>query len=175
MSEEMNLGTTIMQAKKLLLGVCCLICLEAQADQAPGIICMRADGDETEFALATVNKITFEQADGRTTMSVALNDDAEAAGGFSVIRFGDVEAPAPEPEDPTASKDLETARVRVYPNPVISDIRIDGTADDTKLEIRDLSGRLRLSQRDKTANVSFLEPGTYVISVGNTSARFIKK
>ncbi len=171
----MNFGKTIMQAKNLLLGACCLICLEAQADQTPGIICMRADGEETGFALTTVSKITFEQTNGRTTMSVALNDDTEAVGGFSVIRFGDVEVPTPEPEDPTASRDLETARIRIYPNPVINDISIDGTTGGAKLEIRDLSGRLRLSQCEKTANVSFLEPGTYVVSVGSTSARFIKK
>lgn len=138
---------------------------------------MRADGAEAGFALTTVSGITFEQADGRTTMSVAFHEGGEAEGGFAVIRLGQVEVPPtqPDPDAPTASRDVETAQMRIYPNPVVSSVSVDGAADDAKLEIRDMNGRLRLSQRTKTANVAFLEPGTYVISVGGTSARFIKK
>ena len=66
--------------------------------------------------------------------------------------------------------------VKVYPNPATSNITIESTEAIKKLEIRDVNGRIVISQEyTNTIDVSELSKGLYLVTVVTESQNMVKK
>jgi hypothetical protein len=63
--------------------------------------------------------------------------------------------------------------VRVYPNPVVNTLYIDG--DVKKVDLYDAGGRLALSEANKTVNVSGLASGMYIVKLHTEKGAFSSK
>lgn len=79
---------------------------------------------------------------------------------------------------PSAIKDLKTEEVSVLQDPVTSALTIMGCKGQT-YRIFDVTGSLKksaiLSDSDSKVDVSALAPGIYVLQVGKSTIKFIKK
>lgn len=70
------------------------------------------------------------------------------------------------------------SQVKIYPNPVHTDLFISGIQHTSVLKIYDLSGRLRYEKKvqpNAHLNVSNLEPGLYFFKLKNVNGIIIKK
>jgi hypothetical protein len=66
--------------------------------------------------------------------------------------------------------------LRIYPNPVVSEITLDGLSRQLNYEIHTVTGRL--VQSGKTSpkiNVENLQTGLYLLKLENVSVKFVKE
>lgn len=71
------------------------------------------------------------------------------------------------------------ADLKIYPNPVASELHIDSNSAVQQLQVFDMQGRLVLTGQNTTLNVSALSTGNYFIRItgenGSVTKQFIKK
>lgn len=74
------------------------------------------------------------------------------------------------------TSDFEFSQFSIYPNPVSEQLYISSDSVIKNYVIYDLLGKQVISGNyDKSIDVSVLKSGVYVIKIGNTTERFIKK
>jgi hypothetical protein len=82
-----------------------------------------------------------------------------------------------DPSMSVAIQGVEVPMVRVYPNPVVNDLHIDGEVKKT--DIYDMRGRLIISSTGKNIPVSHLASGMYIVKLhtgeGTFSSKVFKK
>lgn len=78
-----------------------------------------------------------------------------------------------------AVTDVNTSRIKLYPNPTSDILKIEGINTLEKVRIFDMSGKLVKEVKDQVINIKDLEAGQYIVNVysGNEviSNRIIKK
>jgi len=137
------------------------------ADAESKLITVSADGTETTYALADVQRIVF--ADNSMTVIMKSGEDKAA---ITCIRFLLSDNVGTEnPELPS--------KVFVFPNPVTTTLTVSGTNSDVKINLFDLSGKLLKSvpaQDNSTdVNVTSLQRGVYLLQVGKQVLKFVKQ
>ena len=74
----------------------------------------------------------------------------------------------------TATENVQTNAILVYPNPTQDMLMIQGIESQT-LRVYDMQGRLLKAENGTQINVSNLAEGTYLLQIGTQVVRFIKK
>ena len=74
----------------------------------------------------------------------------------------------------TATENVQTNAILVYPNPTQDVLMIQGIEPQT-LRVYDLQGRLLQTEIGTQINVSNLAVGTYLLQIGTQIVRFIKQ
>lgn len=142
-------------------------------------------GEQYENALALIGRV--EIADGNIIIrdvdgNILSSDKYEDV---KVVRFKSekVEDPEPGPEpdpeyvnpEPDALDDVLTFGLKVYPNPTTEIINVEGLLGDTKLNLFNLKGQRVKSTEGTQINVSDMENGIYLLQVGKTVVRVVKR
>ena len=121
-------------------------------------------GDTSSQALvvgANPFTITVTAEDGQTTQNYTV----------TVTRSG---------ETGISETETETGKINIYPNPTTGELKIEsGDLNVESVEIVDITGRIvgtyRIHTENTTINVSQLQPGVYVLKIGNYTGRFVKE
>lgn len=138
------------------------------AEIRPALVALSADGSETVYELASVGKITF---DGQ--MVVEDKQGQILQDGVSCVLFAqrEMETALPQVES-------QSAQLFVFPNPVVEQLTVTGTAAQMPLRLFDINGRLlnvfETSDGQTQINVSNLTKGNYLLQIGNQVVKFIK-
>ena len=75
---------------------------------------------------------------------------------------------------PTATENVQTKAILVYPNPTQDVLMIQGIEAQT-LRVYDMQGRLLKVENGTQVSVGKLAEGTYLLQIGTQVVRFIKK
>ena len=75
---------------------------------------------------------------------------------------------------PTATVNVQTNAILVYPNPTQDMLMIQGIEPQT-LRVYDMQGRLLKAENGTQVSVGNLAEGTYLLQIGTQVVRFIKK
>ena len=75
---------------------------------------------------------------------------------------------------PTATENVQTNAIIVYPNPTHDVLMIQGIEPQT-LRVYDLQGRMLKAENGTQVSVGNLAEGTYLLQIGTQVVRFIKK
>ena len=117
-------------------------------------------------------EIEFPGSKRRFIVAFALHDRGYIGTGTNGINFNDLWQF--NPTDNSIGFEETTFEVKVYPNPVMDELKIQrfGLAHENfELSIFDMNGRLLLKQElfdfQQTLNVSHLPVGTYSLQIGN--------
>ena len=74
----------------------------------------------------------------------------------------------------TATENVQTNAILVYPNPTHDMLMIQGIEAQT-LRVYDMQGRLLMQENGTQVRVGQLAEGTYLLQIGTQVVRFIKK
>ena len=74
----------------------------------------------------------------------------------------------------TATENVQTNAILVYPNPTQDVLMIQGI-DAQTLRVYDMQGRLLMQENGTQLGVGHLAEGTYLLQIGTQVVRFIKK
>lgn len=77
--------------------------------------------------------------------------------------------------NPTLLANEETNALTVYPNPGENFVTLSNADENTRFSIIDTTGKLVVSGKGKTVNISSLAAGTYLIQSSTGTVRLIKK
>jgi len=66
-------------------------------------------------------------------------------------------------------------QIKLYPNPVVDQLQLEGLAENTKVQIFNLTGALVADESSTTIDMSYFESGIYFIKVEDTSLKVVKK
>ena len=134
------------------------------ANEVSNIVAVSADGDNTTYALAEVNRINVIADANSASMTIVDNDGNQYAG-YVKILFA---------EAPTDIEDLCFTQVYVFPNPVVNTLNIQGVDENTLLEVYNLTGKSVLKDKGTELDVTSLSQGTYILRINNQYVKFIK-
>lgn len=134
------------------------------ANEVSNIVAVSADGDNTTYALAEVNRINVIADANSASMTIVDNDGNQYAG-YVKILFA---------EAPTDIEELGFTQVYVFPNPVVNTLNIQGVDENTPLEVYNLTGKSLLKDKGTELDVTSLSQGTYILRINNQYVKFIK-
>ena len=129
------------------------------------MVAVSADGDNTTYALADVNRINVIADANSASMTIVDNDGNQYAG-YVKILFA---------EAPTDIEELGFTHVYVFPIPVVNTLNIQGVDENTALEVYNLTGKSVLKDKGTELDVTSLTQGTYILRINNQYVKFIKK
>lgn len=135
------------------------------ANEVSNIVAVSADGDNTTYALAEVNRINVIADANSASMTIVDNDGNQYAG-YVKILFAEV---------PADIEELGFTQVYVFPNPVVNTLNIQGVDENTPLEVYNLTGKSVLKDKGTELDVTSLSQGTYILRINNQYVKFIKK
>ena len=154
-----------MYKKIIILGIALLTAWQLVSAQEYDMITVSADGTETTYAVASVQKIVFD--DGTMTVNMKSGDEIT---NITCVRF--------LPLSRIENNDI-TSNVFVFPNPVKTSLTVSGVDKNVKINIFDMNGKLlqTIISQDKSTdiNVSSLQHGSYLLQVGTQTIKFIKQ
>lgn len=102
-----------------------------------------------------------------------VNNDGSTIAGVKEVSFTD--------SKPVGVEELksEAFDVAVFPNPVVSVLKLNGLRDNATAKVYSLSGALviekELTAENADIDVAHLPAGIYVLTVNKTSVKFVKK
>lgn len=134
------------------------------ANEVSNIVAVSADGDNTTYALAEVNRINVI-ADANSASMTIVDKDGNQYAGYVKILFA---------EAPTDIEELGFTQVYVFPNPVVNTLNIQGVYENTPLEVYNLTGKSVLKDKGTELDVTSLSQGTYILRINNQYVKFIK-
>jgi len=156
-----------MNKKLFLLAIVLLFVGQLFAEQESKLITLKADGTETVYALADVQKIVFEN----NTMTVNMKSGSDAKGITSVSFLLSDGSGIEKPQ--------LFSSVFVFPNPVKTNLTVSGADKGIKINLFDLNGKLLQSviakDNSTEVNVLSLPSGIYLLRVGEQTVKFIKQ
>jgi len=156
-----------MNKKLFFLAIVLLSVGQLFAEQESKLITLKADGTETVYALADVQKIVFEN----NTMTVNMKSGSDAKGITSVSFLLSDGSGIEKPQ--------LFSSVFVFPNPVKTNLTVSGADKGMKINLFDLNGKLLQSviakDNSTEVNVSSFPSGIYLLRVGEQTVKFIKQ
>ena len=136
--------------------------------QTPTLVALSADGGESIYELATVQRILFQESEQGSTMTLS-HKDGSLSTGFTNLLF------AMQEDVPTAIDPSGSCKVYAYPNPVVNTLYVQGVNDDAQLRVFNLSGVPVLETTGTEINVASLAQGMYLLQINQQLVKFIKK
>lgn len=158
--------------KKLITFFLTLACFVSvcRAEDVSAVIAISADGSESVYELATVQKITFVQG-VTSSMTIDRKGYHPDVTGVRSVLFGTRNLLPTELE--TVAED--NTKVYVFPNPVQQELHVVGVTDNPVLMVYNLSGQCVQQTVGNSVNVSALSANTYFLKINNQFVKFIKK
>ena len=154
--------------RKTLIGVFSLLsCYFANADTILSV--EYNDGNNSKEQMEKLSKIAFDKSGNMTF--VYNNGDTKDFGILSntqKIIFS--EGVLANVDDRSSA-----SSIHVFPNPTEESIKVVGLADGESVKIYNLVGTLVLVSQSSEINVSHLADGQYLVVVGNTIIKLIKR
>lgn len=158
-----------MKRKLLLVGFLWPFLMHAETN----LVVVPLSGADANYAFSLVGKIRFVEN------SVCLYDKQEMELGCTpmneINRIVFEEGSNPQ----TDLEAISNPAIHVYPNPVQSQLIINGLQDDQVIRIYSLQGQLLMSasavNNSATLDVSGLQLGDYLLQVGAEIVKFIKQ
>lgn len=135
------------------------------ATEVDKMVAVSADGDQTTYALASVNRINVI-ADANSASMTVVDKDGNQFAGYAKILFAETE---------TGVEELDITSVYIYPNPVVNTLSIQGVDENTSLEVYNLTGKSIINTKGTELDVTSLNEGTYILRINNQYVKFIKK
>lgn len=156
-----------MKAKILLFFVSLAMpWIVAHARNEQQMIAISADANETNYVLATIERVDVVLTNKDASLSVVGKD------GFTQLQVQKLLFPK---ENVSAIGQVGEMAVFVYPNPVEHTLQIAGVEAETQLQVYNLAGELIVQCQGEQVEVTSLEKGTYILRVNNQYVKFIKK
>lgn len=130
---------------------------------------------EATYDISKISTLDFHKQDGNVDIKFKDNTQLSVAlESMEVIDF------SKNVSTEVASNFSSNAELRLYPNPVETQLNISGVSDNSQLTIISSEGRRILSQKSEgnetSIDVSSLSKGIYFLKVSNGQAvKFIKK
>ena len=161
---------TVFMKKKLPILCCillslCSVCSMAQTSNEWHII----TNDSQYIPVADVAYLLF--GDDETGFSIVMND-SQMVSGVSAIRFAQVTAEKPATRQ-------ETIGVSVFPNPVTTQLTLQGLREKSRVCILNINGNTVIDTVVETGNTNInvenLPSGMYLLQTQGTTVKFIKK
>ncbi len=148
-----------------------LILGQLLASDSSEMIVISSDNSETAYVISNIEKITFNS--GVMTVHNSSSDSDHTLLTTRKIVFSLVET-----SDENTEK--EDSNIKVYPNPVVNTIYINGNIEDKTVSIYSISGNKYKTNTNSyngttSINVSDLTTGIYILQIGNQSVKFTKK
>ncbi|MBQ8019123.1 MAG: T9SS type A sorting domain-containing protein [Paludibacteraceae bacterium] len=154
--------------RKTLIGVFSLLsCYFANADTILSV--EYNDGNNSKEQMEKLSKIAFDKSGNMTF--VYNNGDTKDFGILSntqKIIFS--EGVLANVDDRSSA-----SSIHVFPNPTEESIKVVGLADGESVKIYNLVGTLVLVSQSSEINVSHLADGQYLVVVGNSIIKLIKR
>jgi len=158
-----------MSKKKFLLGVVLLLAGQLSADTVVPTLVVTSGGSDTSYTLADVQEIALNND---ATMTVIGSGDIGTIPGVTNLSFGSKTITGIKTLYPEAS-------VYVFPNPVQTNLMISGVDKDVKIKLFNLGGTLLQTipaqENSTTVDVSSLQPGLYLLQIGERTLKFMKQ
>lgn len=126
------------------------------------------DGSEKKEQLEKLSKIVFQNGNIAFDYNSGETKDFGALSNTQKIVFSDGVIT-------TVDDQSSDAMVQVYPNPTAESISIVGKKDGEIVKIYNMLGNLVLSSQESEISVSSLADGSYIVVVGNSIIKLIKK
>ena len=136
------------------------------ANEVTECVAVSADGNETTYLLADVQRIEV-QADNETGKMTILQKNGTKVGNYQKILFAQSSL--------TSLDDQEELQIFVFPNPVSHTLNIQGVDENTSLEVYNLTGKSLIKEKGTELDVISLNQGTYILRINNQYVKFIKK
>lgn len=127
------------------------------------------DGNEKQEQLEKLSKIVFDK-NGNITFDYNSGDTRDFGNVSNTRKIIFSEGVLSQ----TDNLSSETP-IRIYPNPAAETISIVGMSDGESARIYTLSGTLVLTSQSSEINVGTLANGQYLVVVGNSISKLIKK
>jgi len=164
-----HIYNSIMKRKLLLFGF--LLPLLAHAET--NLVVVPLTGPDANYAINLIGKIRFVEN------SVCLYDKQETKLGCTPINGINKIVFSEKPNTPTDLDVVSNPAIHVYPNPVQSQLIINGLQEEQIVRIYSLQGQLLISgtavSNSATLDVSDLQLGDYLLQVGADIVKFIKQ
>ncbi len=74
--------------------------------------------------------------------------------------------------NPVSVSDIGINQLKIYPNPAVNNLQIEGISEVFSYEIYDMLGRKYMAENNKNNNtirISYLKPGLYILKIRSTS------
>lgn len=136
------------------------------AADVENIVAVSADGNETTYLLADVQRIEVQANDVQGKMTI-LQKDGNKVGNYQKILFATSTS--------TSLEENKELQIFVFPNPVSHTLNIQGVDENTPLEVYNLTGKSVLKDKGTELDVTSLTQGTYILRINNQYVKFIKK
>ncbi len=136
------------------------------AADVENIVAVSADGNETTYLLANVQRIEVQANDVQGKMTI-LQKDGNKVGNYQKILFATSTS--------TSLEENNELQIFVFPNPVSHTLNIQGVDENTLLEVYNLTGKSVIKDKGIELDVTSLNQGTYILRINNKYVKFIKK
>ena len=136
------------------------------ATDVSNLVAVSADGNETTYLLADVQRIEVQANDVQGKMTI-LQKDGNKVGNYQKILFATSIS--------TSLEENKELQIFVFPNPVSHTLNIQGVDENTSLEVYNLTGKSVIKDKGIELDVTSLNQGTYILRINNQYVKFIKK
>ena len=136
------------------------------ATDVSNLVAVSADGNETTYLLADVQRIEV-QADNETGKMTILQKNGTKVGNYQKILFAT--------SSHTSLEENKELQIFVFPNPVSHTLHFQGVDENTSLEVYNLTGKSVIKDKGTELDVTSLNQGTYILRINNQYVKFIKK
>ena len=136
------------------------------ATDVSNLVAVSADGNETTYLLADVQRIEVQANDVQGKMTI-LQKDGNKVGNYQKILFATSTS--------TSLEENKELQIFVFPNPVSHTLNIQGVDENTSLEVYNLTGKSLIKEKGTELDVTSLNQGTYILRINNQYVKFIKK
>lgn len=154
-----------MKIKIITTIIITLLSLQMYASDISNLLVISADGSQTAYALASVNRINVVSDATNVSMTIVDNEGNQYSGYIKIL-FA---------ETTTKLEELDITSVYVYPNPVVNTLSIQGVGKNASLEVYSLTGKSILNATGTELDVTLLMKGTYILRINQQYIKFIKK
>ncbi|MBR2368677.1 MAG: T9SS type A sorting domain-containing protein [Paludibacteraceae bacterium] len=136
------------------------------ATDVSNLVAVSADGNETTYLLADVQRIEV-QADNETGKMTILQKNGTKVGNYQKILFAT--------SSHTSLEENKELQIFVFPNPVSHTLHFQSVDENTSLEVYNLTGKSVIKDKGTELDVTSLNQGTYILRINNQYVKFIKK
>ena len=67
------------------------------------------------------------------------------------------------------------SQIKLYPNPVVDELYLEGVSDPVSVQVFDLAGVLVAEENSTTIDMSSFESGIYFVKLEETTLKVVKK
>lgn len=170
--------------KLLIIIYLALQCEYHQVKDDSNVVVEELRGKDYVQALSIIGRIEFREIDNMMHTVVVFKDSllpkydcGLISHDVEKISFYENSSDNMQNSVPLVSKEknVHDTNIRVYPNPTSNFIYIDGLLEESEVRLFNVEGKLILSTKENTINISYLSSGMYLLFVNKQLIKIVKK